>query len=166
MGAARACNTVTYNLPATIFDMFIRRLYLALILVLAFVAVSGCSRSVDPQVSLEAAVQALQDNLEAKKTSDVMDLLDSQFQAQLELDREWAKRTMTLMFLQHANVKVVALTRSSHIDPNSPKTGYTDAQVVLSGAQNIIPDAAAPYAVRLLWHWDGKQWKLRMLDWK
>ena len=143
--------------------MLIRRQYLAL--ALAFVAVSGCSRSEDPQASLEAAVQALQDNLEAKKTSAVMDLLDSQFQAQQELDRDWAKRTMTLMFLQHANVKVVALTRNSHIDPNAPHAGYTDAQVVLTGAQNIVPDAAAPYAVRLQWLRDGKQWKLRTLDW-
>lgn len=144
--------------------MLMRRQYLAL--ALAFVAISGCSRSMDPQASLDAAVQALQDNLEAKKTSAVMDLLDSQFLAQQELDRDWAKRTMTLMFLQHTNVKIVALTRSSHIDPSAPHTGYTDAQVLLTGAQNIVPDAAAPYAVRLQWLRDGKQWKLHTLDWK
>lgn len=111
-------------------------------------------------------MQALQDNLEAKKTSDVMDMLDSQFQAQQDLDREWAKRTMTLMFLQHANVKVVALTRSSQINRSAPQTGYTDAQVVLTGTQNIIPDAAKPYTVRLQWRLDGKRWKLRTLDWE
>jgi hypothetical protein len=145
---------------------FVLRQSLAFALALVFFSISGCSRSVDPQAALEAAVQALQDNLEAKKTSHVMDLLDSQFQAQHELDRDWAKKTMTLMFLQHANVQIVALTRSSQIDSNAPQTGYTDAQVVLTGAQNIIPNAAAPYAVRLQWHWDGKQWKLRTLDWK
>lgn len=111
-------------------------------------------------------MQALQDNLEAKNTSDVMDMLALDFRAQQELDREWAKRTMALMFLQHAKVKIVVLTRSSQIDPVVPQTGYTDAQVVLSGAQNIIPDAAAPYSVRLQWHWDGKKWKLRTLEWK
>jgi len=145
--------------------MLMRRQYLGLTLALACLAVSGCSRSVDPQASLEAAVQALQDHLEAKKTSAVMDMLDSQFRAQQELDRDWAKRTMTLMFLQHANVKVVALTRSSQIDPSAPQLGYTDAQVVLTGAQNIIPDTAAPYIVRLQWSRDGEQWKLRSLDW-
>ncbi|OQW85834.1 MAG: hypothetical protein BWK72_20240 [Rhodoferax ferrireducens] len=145
--------------------MLMRRHYLGLTLALACVAVSGCSRSVDPQASLEAAVQALQDNLEAKKTSAVMDLLDPQYRAQQELDRDWAKRTMTLMFLQHASVKVVALTRSSQIDPGAPQTGYTDAQVVLTGAQNIIPDTAAPYVVRLQWSRDGEQWKLRTLEW-
>ena len=144
--------------------MIIRRAYLALILTL--VALTGCSKPVDPLTSLEAAVQALQDNLEAKKTSDVVDTLDAQFRAQLELDRDWAKRTMALMFLRHANIKIVALTRSSRIDPVVPQTGYTDAQVVLSGAQNVMPDAAAPYEVRLQWNWDGKKWMLRTLEWK
>ena len=111
-------------------------------------------------------MQALLDNLEAKKTSDVMDMLDPQFRAQQDLDRDWAKRTMTLMFLQHATIKIVALTRTSQIDPVVPQTGYTDAQVVLSGAQSVIPDAAAPYTVRLQWHWDGKKWMLRTLEWK
>jgi len=71
-------------------------------------------------------------------------------------------------FLQHANVKVVALTRESHMDPSAPHAGYTDtdAQVVLTGAQNIVPDAAAPYAVRLQWLREGKQWKLRTLECK
>lgn len=141
-----------------------RRTFLTLALTL--VALSGCSKPVDPKTSLEAAVQALLDNLEAKKTSDVMDMLDAQFRAQQDLDREWAKRTMTLVFLRHATIKIIAITRTSQIDPVVPQTGYTDAQVVLSGAQNIIPDAAAPYTVRLQWHWDGKKWMLRTLEWK
>lgn len=151
--------------PGNMAIMFMRRQYLCFALTLACLVASGCSRSVDPQASLEAAVQALQDNLEAKKTSAIIDLLDPQFQAQQELDRDWAERTMTLLFLQHANVKVVALTRSSRIDPSAPQTGYTDAQVVLTGAQNIIPDTAAPYVVRLQWSWKGEQWKLRTLEW-
>ena len=106
------------------------------------------------------------DNLEAKKISDVMDMLAPEFRAQQELDRSWAKRTMALVFLQHANVKIVSITRNSQIDPVVPQTGYTDAQVVLSCAQNIIPDAVAPNTVRLQWHWDAKSWKLRSLEWK
>ena len=149
---------------ASILHMNHRRTFLTL--ALAFVALNGCSKPVDSKTSLEAAVQALLDNLEAKKTSDVMDMLAPEFRAQQELDRDWAKRTMTLVFMRHANIKIVVLARASQIDPVVAQTGYTDAQVVLSGAQNIIPDAAAPYTVRLQWHWDGKKWKLRTLEWK
>jgi len=137
----------------------------ALATTLALVVLGGCSRD-DPQAALEAAVQQLQDSLEAKRTSAVMDLLDAQFRVQQEPGREWAQRTMTLMFLRHASVKVVAVTRSSRIDPNARHVGYTDAQVVLAGAQGLIPEQAAPYSIRLQWRRDGNRWKLFALEWE
>ena len=97
---------------------------------LALIAVTACSRD-SPQAELKAAVQTLQDNLEAKRAGAVLDQLAADFQAQSEFDREWAKRTMTVLFLQNANVKVVALTRSSRITGET--SGETDAQVVLAG---------------------------------
>jgi hypothetical protein len=103
---------------------------------LALIAVTGCSRD-NPQAELEAAVQRLQDNLEAKSAGAVLDQLAADFQAQSELDREWAKRKMTVLFLQNANAKVVALTRSSRITGET--SGETDAQVVLAGGQGRYP---------------------------
>ena len=78
---------------------------------LALIAVTGCSRD-NPQAELEAAVQTLQDNLEAKRAGAVLDLA-ADFHAQSEFDREWAKRTMTVLFLQNANVKVMAFAEQS-----------------------------------------------------
>jgi len=112
---------------------------------LALIAVTGCSRD-NPQAELEAAVQTLQDNLEAKRAGAVLEQLAADFQAQSEFDREWAKRTMTVLFLQNANVKVVALTRSSRI--NGETSGETDAQVVLAGGQGLLPERASPYLVK------------------
>jgi hypothetical protein len=140
-----------------------RRLALAQLLTLA--ALGACSRD-DPQAALEAAVQQLQDSLEAKKASAVLAQLDEQFRAQDDLNREWAQRTMALVFLRHANVKVVALTRTSRIDPNARHVAFTEAQVLLTGAQGLIPERAAPYTVKLQWRLDGKQWKLFALEWQ
>lgn len=141
-----------------------RRLVLSQLLVVLGLA-GACSRD-DPQAALEAAVQQLQDSLEAKNAGAVMDLLDEKFRAQDDLNREWAKRTMTLLFLRHANVKVVALSRTSRIDPNAPHVATTEAQVVLGGAQGLIPEQVAPYAVKLQWRRDGKHWKLFALEWQ
>ena len=127
---------------------------------------SACGRNDPPLVSLEKAVQQLQDNLEAKKTSAVLEQLDIAFRAQRELDRDWAKRTMTLMFLQHQNLRIVAVSRSSRIDAQTPTTGLTDAQVLLTGAQGLVPDQAAPYSVKLQWRLVGKEWKLAKLEWE
>lgn len=120
----------------------------------------------DPLKALEAAVQRLQDHLEAKDSKAVLALLDPHFRAQDEHDTEWARKTMALMFLRYAHVKVIAVTRSSRIEPPGSEVGITDAQVVFTGAQGLIPERASPYAVQLQWVLDGTDWKLRDLHWE
>ena len=130
---------------------------------LGLIAVTGCSRE-NPQAELEAAVQTLQDNLEAKHAGAVLDQLAADFQAQSEFDREWAKRTMTVLFLQNANVKIMAVTRSSRI--NGETSGETDTQVVLAGGHGLLPERASPYSVKLQWRREDRAWRLARLDWE
>ncbi|MBD9482864.1 hypothetical protein IB229_07780 [Pseudomonas sp. PDM14] len=140
-----------------------QRFFLPFLLLLALLG--GCSKS-DPQAALEAAVQQLQDNLEAKDTSAVLEQLHPQFGAQQQFDREWAQRTMMLLFLRHKQVKVLALSKSSSIDPTYSNKGYTDAQVALTGAEGLIPDSARHYSVKLEWWLEGDQWQLARLSWE
>jgi hypothetical protein len=113
----------------------------AVAVALAVTAAAGCSRD-NPQAELEAAVQALQDNLEAKRSGAVLDQLAPEFRAQSELDREWAKRTVTVLFLQNANVKVVALNRSSRV--TSKTSGETDAQACSPAGKALSRNAPRP----------------------
>lgn len=126
---------------------------------------AACSKP-DPQTTLEATVQQLQDHLEAKDGKAVLAMLDTRFRAQDEYDAEWARKTMALMFLRYANVKVIAVTRSSRIDPPGSGIGITEAQVLFTGAQGLIPERASPYAVQLQWALDGSDWKLRDVRWQ
>lgn len=139
------------------------RFALPFLLCLAFLA--GCSRS-DPQAALEAAVQQLQDNLEAKRPSAVIKQLHAQFGAQQQYDRDWATRTMTLLFMRYKQVKVIALSKNSHIDPTYRNKGYTQAQVALTGAQGLIPESAGHYSVKLEWWLEDGEWQLARLDWE
>ena len=141
----------------------LRLLIRAFAVALVVTAGAGCSRD-NPQAELEAAVRKLQDSLEAKSAGAVLDQLSPDFRAQSELDREWAKRTMTLLFLQNANVKVVALTQTSRVTGKT--SGETDAQVLLAGGQGLVPERASPYAVKLQWRREGRQWRLARLDWE
>jgi len=138
----------------------------ALPFMVLFTLLAGCGGNDDPQAALEAAVQQLQDNLEAKKTSAVLDQLHPEFAAQGQFDRAWAKRTMTLLFLRHKNIKVIALGKNSRIDPTYSENGQTDAQVALAGAEGFIPDSARHYGVRLEWWLDDGRWKLARLHWE
>jgi hypothetical protein len=141
------------------------RTFLSSLLLALVFGLSACGQA-DPQAQLEAAVQKLQDNLEAKDTSAVIDQLDASFQAQDGLDREWARKTMTLMFLRYASVKVIAVTRKSSIDPTAAQSGLTQAQVLVTGAQGLIPERAAPYDVRLEWRRVSDDWKLTRITWE
>lgn len=138
---------------------------LGLVGLLALAALTGCSRDT-PQVALERAVTQLQENLEAKATAEVLDQLHPEFSAQQQFDRDWAKRTMTLLFLRHKNVQVIALGEQSRVDPTYKNKGHTKAQVTLAGAEGLIPDSARSYSVQLEWWLEGQEWKLARLNWE
>ncbi|MCB2016529.1 MAG: hypothetical protein KDF54_03285 [Hydrogenophaga sp.] len=142
-----------------------RRTFSLSCLVAAANLLPACSKT-DPQKALENSVQQLQDHLEAKDSKAVLAMLDPRFRAQDEFDAEWARRTMALMFLRYANVKVLAVTRDSRIDPPGSGIGITEAQVVVTGAQGMLPERVSPYAVQLQWALDGADWKLRDVRWE
>ena len=127
---------------------------------------AACGRRDDPQAALDAAVQRLQDAIEARDADAVLALLDAKFRAQDVLDREWARKTMALVFLRYQNVKVIAVSRSSSLDPAAGRIGRTEAQVLVTGAQGLIPDRVSPYAIQMEWWREGDDWKLRDLRWQ
>ena len=140
------------------------RLFSPFLLLLALL-LGGC-RGDDPQAALEAAVQQLQDNLEHKRSSAVLEQLHEQFSAQQQYDREWAKRTMLMLFMRHQNVRVLALSQNSYVHETYRERSFTKAQVTLVGAENLIPDSARHFTVEMEWWLEGNEWQLARLSWQ
>lgn len=144
-------------------DMPLRLFTLALVM---FCLLLGGCRDDDPQVALEKAVQQLQDNLEHKRSNAVLEQLHEQFSAQQQFDREWAKRTMLMLFMRHQNVRVLALSQNSYLDPTYRERGHSELQVALTGAEGLLPDSASHYRVKLEWWLEDGQWQLARLNWE
>ena len=125
----------------------------------------GCGRE-DPQSALEAAVVALQESIESKDTARLMGLIHNDFRANRELDQDWVRRTATLMFLRHRNVRVIALDSRSWIDPIYPEKGHSEAQIALTGAEGLLPQRLGHYNVRLEWWLTDGDWQLARLSWE
>jgi hypothetical protein len=135
-------------------------------LLLCLLLLAACGRS-DPQAALDAAVKNLQTSLEKKDTNAVMALLHPDFSAQQpENGRDWAKQTMTLMFLRYKNINIIALSQDSRIDSRISSRAFTDVNVALTGAEGLIPDSARHYRVNLEWRLLDKEWKLIRLQWE
>lgn len=130
----------------------------------ASAALAACGKD-DPQAKLEAAVKALQAAIEARDTGDVMDLLDEHFQGSGNLDRDGTRRMLTATFLRFQSIKVIAMSSQARVDPQTPTLGRVEAQVLVTGAQGLIPERAEPYAVRMEWRLVGGDWKLADLRW-
>ncbi|MBX9913132.1 MAG: hypothetical protein K2Y25_04475 [Pseudomonadaceae bacterium] len=143
--------------------MRLRLFTLASLLIVSLL--SGCGQT-DPQAALEAAVQQLQDNLENKQTNALLEQLHAQFSAEQQYDREWAKRTLLMVFLRHQKVSVIAFSKTSQIDPTYPDRGNTEAEIAVTGASGLIPDDAAHYHVQLQWWLEDGEWQLARLNWR
>jgi len=128
-------------------------------------ALAACSRP-DPEQRLLDAARALQTAIEARDTGDAMDLVDEHFRGSGNLDPQSARRLLTATFLRYQNIQVAAIAPSVSIDPTAPTLGVVEAQVVVTGAQGLIPERAEPYRVRTEWRLVKGDWKLSDLRWE
>lgn len=134
-------------------------------LLLLAALINGCgSQSADER--LNHSLKELRDGIEARSADRVMPLLHADFRAGGELDRDWARRTMTLLFLQNQRVNVIVINQQTDIDPVYDGQAQTRAQVNLSGAERFIPESTRMYALTLDWLEVQGQWQLHRLNWE
>lgn len=125
----------------------------------------GCSQD-DPQARLEATVRQLQSGVEEKDVGAVIDLVHERFRMQGDMDVRQARQTMMAVFHRYASIRVYAVGQQTRMDPATPLVGYTEAQVLVTGAQGLIPERASPYAVRMEWRLVDQDWRLYDLRWE
>ncbi len=136
-----------------------------LLLLSLLLALCGC-RQEGPLERVQQNAAVLQEALQKKDAGTVMDLLHADFLAQDQYRRDWAQRSMALYFLRHKKIGVSILNQESRLDGSYSDRAYSSAQVLLTGADNLLPDSARPYNLRLEWWLVDGDWQLARLAWK
>lgn len=144
----------------------LRWIFLFLSFLTLALGATGCSRS-DPEAALNQSAKAFIAAIENKDVGAAMELLDENFTAQTpDENRDWAKRTMALAFFTHRKIGVTVLRLDNRIDAAIPARAFSDGDVLLTGAENILPDNASRFHVEAEWKLDGGEWKLVSLKWE
>ncbi len=136
-----------------------------LLLFSLLLALCGC-RQEGPLERVQENAAALQEALQKKDAGTVMDLLHADFLAQNQYRRDWAQRSMALYFLRHKKIGVSILNQESRLDSSYSDRAYSSAQVLLTGADNLLPDSARPYDLKLEWWLVDGDWQLARLEWE
>ena len=129
--------------------------------------VSACGKKEeDPLEALNAQVDALMEALQTQHIRHAMAILHPQFTAQDNLGQDWARKTMTAMFLRDSNIGVRAMQREARMFPGAREAAEVKARILLTGAEGVLPSDGNYVEVDSEWRQDGGEWKLFRLRWK
>ncbi len=83
-----------------------------------------------------------------------------------QLDKTGVQRLLAAYFLRYKNIRVVVTGVSVEPLSHTPDQAWSNASVVLTGAEGLIPETGRIYQVRGLWVREGGDWQLRELQWE
>lgn len=123
---------------------------------------AGCSRP-PPEVALREAVAAMEASIAARDAAALVRHLDEDFIGPGGMDRDGARRTAALYFLQHASIGVVAGPLSIELQDARAQVSFTAA--VSGGSSRLLPDSGQVHDVRTGWRLRDGEWRMTAIEW-
>ena len=123
---------------------------------------AGCSRP-PPEVALREAVAAMEASIDARDAGALARQLDDDFIGPGGMDREGARRTAALYFLQHARIGLVPGPLSIDIRDSGAQVSLTVG--VSGGNSRLLPESGQVYDVRSGWRLRDGEWRMTSIEW-
>lgn len=137
-----------------------RLLMLGLVAGLAMMA--GCSRT-PPEQELRRAVADLEQAIESRDVSRLVDGLSEDFAGVEGMDRQQARRLAQGMFLRHPTISIN--TGPMTIQVQDQRASIEFVASVAGGSGAMLPDSMQMYRVKTGWRREGSQWLLVGAQW-
>jgi len=130
----------------------------------------ACART-PPEEAIHEAVAAIQTALAEHDNRGVRAHLATGFQggpadAPTQLDPGGVQRLLAGYFLRYPNIGVVVTGLTVTPLAHDPTQAWSEASVLLTGAEGLIPDTGRIYTVRGLWRQAEGDWQLAELSWE
>ncbi|MBT0963703.1 hypothetical protein [Denitromonas iodatirespirans] len=138
--------------------------------ILLSLALAACSRT-PPEQAIREAVGRIEQGIAAHQNAAVRAELAEAFRGGPaddpgRLDKAGVQRLLAGYFLRYKHIGVVVTGVTVEPLAHADDQAWSDASVLLTGADGLIPEAGRHYRVRGLWVREGSDWRLRELHWE
>ena len=123
----------------------------------------GCSRTENETERLLQDLSALQGQVEARESSEVLRHLDKGFMAQGRYQTAQLGQMMAFQFQQ--NQQIYLFLKNTEVHMRDPEADVITTAYVL-GSKNMIPERGQRYEVKMRWLKVKDRWKLSRLNWR
>ena len=123
---------------------------------------SACSRPPDEQ-QIHEAIEQIRDAIENRQSRAVLEHLSEDFKAQQTKTNRDIRGMMLFYFRQNRNISVYLTDESIRV--TGTRADVT-INALVTGAENLLPQRAQTYAVRMRWNKQDGDWQLSLLDWE
>lgn len=138
--------------------------------ILLAVLCAACART-PPEEAIRAEIAAIETALAEHDNRGVRARLAAGFQGgpadtPSQLDHSGVQRLLAGYFLRYPNIGVVVTGLTITPLAHDPTQAWSEASVLLTGAEGLIPDTGRIYTVRGLWQQSEGDWRLVQLTWE
>ena len=131
---------------------------------------AACAKT-PPEEAVRAEISAIENALAEHDNRGVRAHLAPGFQGgpadtPAQLDHGGVQRLLAGYFLRYPNIGMVVTGLTVTPLAHDPTQAWSEASVLLTGADGLIPDAGRIYKVRGLWLKADGDWRLQQLSWE
>lgn len=124
---------------------------------------SGCAEEKTDEVLIQEQIDVLQKAIETHDRNLFMDVIDDQYQDQLNNNQKSLQRMLMVFFLRYKDISVYVSATEINVQQIRADA---DSQVVVTGGKNLIPEKARHYQVHSCWKKVSGEWLLSCLEWE
>lgn len=140
------------------------------VVLVACTVLAACEKT-SPEQAIGEAIERIERGIATHQNAAVRAELADAFRGgpgadPAQLDKAGVQRLLAAYFLRYKNIGVVVAGVTVEPLSHTPDQAWSNASVVLTGADGLIPEAGRIYQVRGLWVRQGGDWQLRELQWE